>query len=417
MKKIYIFLTIITVIFISACENKTEKDSQENKEQQKIVSVSVVPAKKADIFSEINLVGTVEAIQEAKISAKIGGRIDQIFVKEGDTVQPSQTLIQLDKSDLILVVEQAKTTVNMAKANLNKVLAGTRSEMIEQTKARLNQALEQLSNVRKDWEKMKELHGAGAISKQTIEKTETQYKIAQQDVKAAKESLKMAESAATKEDINLVLAQINQAQAALASANHQLTNTSINAPIGGMITQKIANTGEMASPGVPLLIIKDISIVKIKSAISENLIKYASIGKPVKIKLEAYPDKSFNGTIQQIGSTVNPTTRTFELEIHVSNQNRLIRPGMFARVGMILDHHKNVLTIPAESIFNKGEDSYTYIVKNNTAHLSPKLTLGISDMEKVEVSKGVSYGQEVVIRGMENLFDGIKVIVKKESKK
>lgn len=407
LKKIILIIFIYTFILniLISCKPSLKK------EEDQIISVKITKVKLSGITSHTTQIGTVKALEEAKISSKVSGKISKIYVQEGNFVSEGQTLILLDQTDLTAQLRQAQAGLVVTENGLAKVLAGSRIEAIEQARANLNQAKANLANNKANLERMEELYNQQVITKQTLESTQTQYKVAFETVKTASEQLRMLKRGATKEDINISKSQVQQAKAGVNLVKQQLDNTLIRSPFSGIISQKFVNSGEVINPSAPLFTLVQMGTVKIRVDISETLLKYFTTGESAKIKLDAYPDLTFDGIIKNISPVVNPQARTFWAEVFINNPNYLIKPGMFAKITFDIETHFNVLTVPLEAVFNKGEHKYVYIVKNNIVNLSPSLKCGITTNSEVEIIEGLKINDEIVIRGMENLVDKAKVKV------
>ena len=403
---------LITGIFLAVtllgCNGQKDK---KNAVVDNTIKIQVTAAKLSLITSNTTQVGTVKAFEESKVSSKVSGKVVKIYVQEGDPVGRGRTLCVLDQMDLSAQLNQANAGLGVAKAGLNKVVAGSREENIEQAKSGVRQAKANFENAKVNFDRTYELYKKSVIPKQSYDTAETQYKVSKESLRTAQEQLKMLKSGATKEDILLSKAQVNQARSNVDVVRQQLNNTYVTSPFSGVVAQKLVNLGEVISPTTPLFNIVQMDTVRIRVDLAESLIKYFSKGKESKIKLDAYPDKIFTGTIGNISPIVNVQSRTFWVEIFVSNPQHVIKPGMFARVTFNLETHAKVLTVPLESVINKGESKYVYIVKDNIASLSPRLNTGITTNSQVEILYGLKEGDQVAIKGIENLVDKAKVKV------
>jgi len=314
--------------------------------------------------------GTTLPICEAKISAKIGGRLSNIFVQENSPVQQGELVAKLDPTDAQIRLEQAEAGLSTAKAGLKQ--------------AETNFELAKL-----EFERAQRLKESNSIAQSAYDKANTGYKMACAQLELANTQLK-------------------QADVGLTAAKQLLADTNITSPISGVITSKSINKGEMVNPTVPILTVMDISTIKVELAISEDLITKIKKGSRHKVYFDAYPKKMFTGIVSEIFPTINPQSRTFSCFLHIPNPQDLIKPGMFARVKLELEKHQNVLCVPQGAVFNRGLDNYLYVVFGNKAKLK-QVKLGIQDLEKVEIIEGLTYNEEVIIRGIENLHDGVIV--------
>ncbi|MFH1562658.1 MAG: efflux RND transporter periplasmic adaptor subunit [Nitrospirota bacterium] len=369
------WVALSILVLIIGCAKPPEKET-------KIEAISVVTATPAisDIILTTTLQGTVLPIREAKISPKMGGKLLKIYVKENDPVQQGDVVANLDPTDAQLRLLQAEAGLSTAKAGLK-------------------QAETNLELVKIEFERAERLKETNSIAQSAFDKANTGYKMACAQLELAN-------------------AQVNQAQVAVASARQGLEDTNITAPISGIITSKCLNEGEVISQmnlSSPILTVMDISTVKVELAVSEDLITKIKRGSKAEVYFDAYPNKRFTGIISNIFPTVNSQSRTFSCFLHIPNPQHLIKPGMFCRVTLDLERHEGVLCIPQGAVFNRGLDNYLYVVEKNHARLK-QIKLGIQDLEKMEITEGLNQDEEVVIRGVENLQDGVLVRIIREVK-
>jgi len=151
MKKLFPFICVFIVLCMSCSSPKSREPKNKNKRSEETIPVEVTRIKKETMRMEISTVGTVLPFQEVVVTPKVAGKIDKIFVKEGDFVKAGDILVQLDQTDFLLAVRQAEAALGMARANLANLLAGTRVEKIEQAKAALHQAEANLETTSNHW--------------------------------------------------------------------------------------------------------------------------------------------------------------------------------------------------------------------------------------------------------------------------
>jgi len=373
MQNVKWMITLGIFLIISGCGKQPEKEV-------KIEAISVTTARPfiSSITLTTTLQGTILPVREAKISPKIGGKVLKIYVKENDPVRQGEVVAKLDPTDAQIRFEQAEAGLATAKAGL------------KQTETNL-----ELAKI--EYERAQRLKESNSIAQSAYDKANTGYKMACAQLELAN-------------------AQVNQAEAALTSARQGLEDTNITTPISGLIASKQVNEGEVISQmnlSAPILLVMDISLVKLEVAVSEDLITKIKKHQQVKVAFDAYPDKRFTGIISDISSTINPQSRTFKVTINIRNPHHLFKPGMFARVVIDIEKHQNVLCVPQGAVFNRGLDNYLYVVEANKAKLK-QVKLGLQDLEKVEITEGLTTDDEVVIRGVENLQDGSMVRVTKK---
>ena len=202
-----------------------------------------------------------------------------------------------------------------------------------------------------------------------------------------------------------------QYEVAKATYENLLENTTLVAPISGIVTARNYDNGDMAG-GLPVLVIEQIRPVKIMINISENLFARVRKGMKVDVNFEAYGDEVFAGSISRIYPTINNATRTFAAEVTVPNNDERVRPGMFARVTLPYGKQNHVVT-PDRSV-NKlmgSGDRYVYVLEADGTVRYSKVELGRRLGSEWEILSGLESGETVVVKGATALTNGCKVEV------
>jgi RND family efflux transporter MFP subunit len=190
------------------------------------------------------------------------------------------------------------------------------------------------------------------------------------------------------------------------------------APIKGVIVDRVLNEGDLATLQVPLFEIANMDTVKVKIQIIERDLSKVRPGQMAKLTVSTYPDTFFQGRVIRVYPTLNPLTRTADAEIEIANQNRLLRPGMFATVNLIFQRKEQVTVIPKETIIEKtvlGTDTDLstdkVIVEKHVFKVHGKrarwqtIETGIVNHTTVEVRSGLAPGDTIVTVGQHMLSD------------
>lgn len=354
LKKLAIFLGLMLLLAPGCGRKKATVATVAPAIPVKVSAVTV-----GEIHEIFKTTGTVEAVREAKVSAKIAGRVAQVRVKLGDFVRSNQVLIQLEKDELINQNHQAKAGLSQAQASLKQS--------------------------RDSFGRLQKLYQQQAISQQEFDQAQTALDIAEN--------------------------QVQQAQATLALNENQLNNTAIVAPFSGYVGLLNVTQGEVVNPGVPLLSVAELSRVLVTINLSDSYIGRIHKGQPVRIGFTAYPDETFTGTVHQISPLANETTKTFPVKIQLANPGQKLKSGMLAEVKFNFNERKNVMKVPTEAIVDEIGAKSVFIVQNNQA-VRKTVALGITDGKMVEIRSGLSGDEQIVVLGQNNLDDGLKVVVK-----
>lgn len=192
-----------------------------------------------------------------------------------------------------------------------------------------------------------------------------------------------------------------------------LENTSLLSPISGVVTARNYDSGDMYSGGNPVLTVEKITPVKLLINVSEVYFTKVKKGAPVNVKLDVYGDEAFEGKISLIYPTIDPSTRTFQVEIQLPNQNQKVRPGMFARASLNFGTEENVVVPDLAIVKQAGAgDRYVYVYKDGKVTYN-KVELGRRMGAEYELKSGVPNNSRVVIAGQTRLINGTEVEVEK----
>lgn len=212
--------------------------------------------------------------------------------------------------------------------------------------------------------------------------------------------------------------QLEKAELGLKSAKvqratllEQINKTTIKAPFNGVVTAKLTEEGAFAAPGVPLLQITDISVLKFTVNVSENDLSSFQLNQTFSINADAYSDVLLSGKATMIGSKANMGS-SFPVQFIVSNTSDLkIKSGMFGKVNLKSENQKTGIIIPASAIVGSSSQPQVYKVKNGKAVIN-SISIAQKIKNKTVVAKGLEEGDVIVTNGFINLFDNANVTVK-----
>lgn len=375
---ITIFIIVFLLLIVIVNLIRTSQKSVQKNIPQSNVPVSVMPSRIIGMDRKLDLTGNIRPQLEVDVSFKIPGQIIRdIFVEIGDFVEKGDKIAILETDSIDAKMDQAKAAVELAKANMK-------------------QAVTNLGVLKKDEARLKNLYKEKAVSRQTLEHMEAQVKTAMETKK-------------------LTLAQIRQAEATLKELTIAYNDHTLVAPITGYISKRHVDKGSMSSPGKPVVTISKEDQLKIVTSLTEKEFVYIKKGMPVKISVDAYPEKVFEGSVTIICPTIDPATRTGELEIHIDNQEKLLRSGMYARINLLLGR-KEAAVIYRDALLNiPGTGDYFVFVVEDGKAVQKNIKTGIHQGLFIEVISGILPGEQIIISGQNRLRDGMTVTVKNEN--
>ena len=222
---------------------------------------------------------------------------------------------------------------------------------------------------------------------------------------------------ATKEGKKLAEAQIKRADAALRQLAILYDEHRIYAPISGYIIARYMDRGAISTVARPLVRISSEDRLKVVTVVTEKDFPHIRKKMKTEITVDAYPDKVFEGEVSIVNPSIDLATRTSEIEVHIQDKDRVLKPGMFAHLKLYLGQKSSVV-VPRDAL-NKlpGTGSYfVYVIEDGKAVLK-NIQTGISQGNSVEVTDGLKVGEKIVIKGQNRLKHGTDVIIESEEGK
>ena len=200
-----------------------------------------------------------------------------------------------------------------------------------------------------------------------------------------------------------------QLDAARSQYDNLLENTVLTSPITGVVTARNYDPGDMTG-NLPVLTVGQLSpVVKVLIGISENDMALGRKGMPVTVALDAFPDETFEGTVNRIYPTIDTSTRTFMAEVRIANPGERIKPGMFARVGFDMGTKHNVV-VPDRAVVKQTGSGNKYVYTYSNGRVAyKKVELGQRLGDSYELISGINDGDTVVIAGQSRLADNVPV--------
>jgi len=299
----------------------------------------------AERNGKIRASGTIEATQ-VKVSAKQGGELVSVSAAEGSRVEKGQPLAQIDHSALDLQLEGAGAGVELADAQLQLLLQGARAEDIQQAEEALTQANENLRQSREDAKRMQDLFATGSATQKQKDDAEARLVVAQAQQNSALQALKKLQNLARPEEIRAGRARLEQAGIAIRLLEKAIQDSSVTAPLAGVITHRLVEAGEFVGQGSPLFTIADLSQVELMIYVPEPDLADIRLGQTAEVFIDSSSNLPFQGRVVFISSEAEFTPKNvqtreertklvFGVKIEIENQEGILKPGMPADAVLI----------------------------------------------------------------------------------
>jgi len=341
------------------------------------MKVAVTTVRTGRIAHNVWVTGEVRALDAVDVVPEVSGRLERLRLPDGTLIEEG---VRVHKGEVVAVIERDRyeTAVKTAEA------------AVAVARASYERAKVNLADARREKDRWTGLAEAGAGTQQQLDRAVTAFQRAQAE-------------------LDLAQAQIRQAEAALEQARVNLDKATVEAPFSGVVSRKYVDEGAFVGPGTPLFKLMDIREVEITGGVADRHYPKLKVGQTrAEVEVDAYPGEKFTGTLLRVRPELDRATRTVVVTIRVPNDEGRLKPGMYARMKLVLEEHDGVPLVPDEALISSQGELRVYVVDGGKAH-SRKVRLGLEEGNMNEVLEGLGVGETVVVRGKEMLRDGAAV--------
>ena len=341
-----------------------EAERKAAKPPLEFAAADIVRLERKKLSIEAELPGTVQAVSQATVRAKVAAEVKRVLVREGDRVRVGQTLAEFDTANLRAQLAERKAAVAAAQADL-----GTAERTRNQNA---------------------ELYKQKFISQSAYE---------------ASDSASQAKAAT----VELAKAQLEQTQI-------MLNDAIVRAPIAGVVAKRHVQPGEKVGFDAPLIQIVDLSDLEVQAQASLADITNIKPGMPASVQVEGLTDRTFPGRVERINPAAEPGTRSINVYVSLANEGSLLKAGMFARVRLTMAAEREASALPVSAVRGDGVQSYVWLVARNRLERRP-VTVGTRDERAhfVEILSGVAPDDDVIATKFDNLQHGQPARLKHEN--
>ncbi len=347
MNRCFFVFPIIAALSSVSCEKVAKSGGVEGEYKTPVVVRKARVENKKEVR---RLTGDVDAWEMLPLSFKVGGRVSEVLVEEGDEVEEKQLIAVMDPRDYWLMRNLAHSQVEALQPHLK------RAESLYESKA---------------------------LPRSELDKIEGKMRAAR--------------------------IQHRQAQA-------QLSYARLRSPISGIVIKRLVGPGDMAGPARPVIAVAKLRRVKIVFPVSQGDLKHFKKG--MEIELEAAGvDGVFKGKVHHVGYAADASTRTFPVTLSVPNDDLVLRMGMIVSAKVHVADHEGVF-VPLSAVSrNLGGEPSVLVIDEEGKAVSREVELGIRVGEEVMISKGISAGERIIVKGMVNNGDHVAAVVEEDGDK
>ena len=368
----------------------------------------------------LNATGYVIAAHKIQVAAKVVGKVAWIGVEKGDKVKEGQVIVRLEDDEYRAQLQQARGQLMNLQARLAELENGSRPEEIAAGKANVEQAQADLVNAKVNLDRTAQLQREGVLPKSNLDDAQARYDSAQARVNSLQKTFELVRIGPRKEVVDAVRGQIEQVQGIVAFMQTQLNNTVIKAPVTGTILERVVERGEFVTTSFVgergakgfVVSLADLNDLRVELDISQNDFNKLGPKQRGVITVDAYPDKKWDGIIDEISPEANRQKATVQVKVKVLNPDELLRPEMNASVAFLSEEKravsaqagKPVVFIPPSTV---RSDKVYIVVGEKVVERSIK-TSG-NTPQGLRVEDGLIGGEDLVVNPPADLKDGAKV--------
>jgi multidrug efflux pump subunit AcrA (membrane-fusion protein) len=356
--------------------------------------VTVAEVVEGPVVQAFYATGTIQPLRDYPIKTPLAGTITSVRVDKGDRVTASEVLAVVSDPDLAYAASKAKAAYEEKLARADE----KSSPVLSAIDARIAATTALLDIAQREEKRI-----GGLLEKRAASQSDYDNAVdRQKNVWADLESLK-SERATTQLTLQRELAD---AKAALDSANWNLDQQTLKAPIDGVVLDRPLAQGTRVVINDPLMTIADVRPDKLimRAAVDEEDITSVKTGQVVQMTLYSYEGRTFQGKVRRIYPEADASRRTFEVDVAMDDPDPAMSPGMTGELAFIMQTKESAVVVPSQAV-QKGT---IYTVRNGRLHKVDS-TLGLHGVERTEVTSGLKSGQSVVVSAIGDLAEGQRV--------
>lgn len=396
MKKYAALALLLGLVSVVGCRRNTSPGETEasSRGSNSVIEVDVVPAQERTVERQIEIVGTLLADERVVVASEVEGKLAEIRVDLGSRVRQGDVLAVIDRRDFELRLADAQAALRQVLTRLGMTENQDRVDPQETTIVR--QAKASFDDAALRLQRLRQLRSKGVVSEQEYDQADAAFRIAEARYHAALE------------EVNTLLAQLEQRRAQVALVRRELEKTIIRSPITGAVIERHVSAGETVRRNDRVATLVKTNPLRLRADLPERYAAHVYIGRPLTFTIDALPGRTFTGRIARLSPAVSTETRSLTLEAEIENRNDDLRPGYFARAQVVVDPQARAVVVPARAVMAYVGIYKVFVVDKDKAverTVKPGMKLG----EWVEIIEGIRPGDPVIASDLGRLYTGARV--------
>ena len=404
---------------------------------QLVTQVDVVKPERHSVQRSVGEPGQLIAFETTPIHAKIAGYVRNVSVHNGYEIKKGQVLAELWVPEIEADLEEKRAAVEQAQAKKAQAEAAVKvaQSAVTSAEAKLTEVQAGVKRVdadltrwQQEYRRIEQLFNERAQTGTLLDETRNKLRSAESSADEVRAKVKSAEAALSeakaeldkaRSDVVAAAASIDVARSEARHADAMLGYAKIDAPFDGIITRRNVDTGHLTRPGSdapPLFVAARTDIVTIVVDIPETYATDVNKGDRATVKLQAMKGRIVEGTVTRTAWALDSKTRTIRTEIDIPNPGGKLRPGLYAYATVIVEEHRDVLTIPTTAVISEKDKVFCVVIMDGKAVRKP-IETGLSDGGRTEVVSGLQGSERVVKANASSLAAGQAVKVQEDAAK
>ena len=306
-----------------------------------VVEVTTARVRRGSILERVSAPGSLRARRESRIGAEVSGRIQQVFVNDGDRVEAGAPLFQIDRGPYEMALRQAAAVLDVARAERAQIEA--------------------------DLTRGNALRRSDIVAAEQLERMRTQVAVAK--------------------------AHERQAAEGVALARHHLEQTLVVAPFGGSVAQRLVDEGTTAlvQPQTIVIVLQETDVLEAEANIPESQLSIVRVGDPALVHVEGLP-QPIQTSVSAVSDTIDPQARTYRVQMIVPNPDHALKAGIFARIDILPSAKRDALLVPRAAVRSEDGGTRVLVVRDGRAQ-AVAVQLGVVSENEAEVLSGLEARQ------------------------
>ncbi len=399
----------------------------------KVVPVTIATAEQRAVDRTVEVVGSLKGWESVTLGSKKEGRVRRVLHDMGDHVKPGEALVELETDDakFTLLQYKARYLADLARLGMSQeqaekalkkfgvseeLLVGEEStRQIEETPAVL-QTTATVVKTASNLARQRQLNQRGAGTVEDLQNYENDFKAAKAAHDNAVATARNVIATALGSKIAIDAAELSLKEMTIVAPQPAQRPEGITEAPTYAIAKRSVSEGQMLRVGDQVMDLVIESPLRLWANVPERHTAEVKLGHPVHVRVASYPDRTFEGKVARINPTIDPVSRTFQVEAVIPNKEGLLRPGGFAKASILVDRNAAATTVPIEAVTKYAGVTKVFVVDGDKTR-SVNIETGLEGTGWVEVLGGVKPGEQVVITGQTQLADGTPVVVRSPSQK